>query len=214
MNDSNVCSRFEELEVTAKTTDEAIAEALKTLKVERDDVEITVLDEGSRGILGIGGRPVKVLVKKAIDPAVMAKNFLNELLEKMQVTAVVQAESSDKELNVNIIGEEKGLLIGKRGQTLDAIQYITNLVVNKGEAQFLNVIVDTENYRKRRRETLETLSHNLARKVKQTKRSVVLEPMSSFERKIIHSALQNDRYVTTRSEGDEPFRNIVIMLKR
>jgi len=214
LNDPLVYGRYEQIEVTAKTADEAVAEACRKLGANADDVTFEVLDEGAKGLLGLGGRPVKVLVKKLMPVEEVAADFLNGLLEKMNIPSVVRTELKDKDIHVNIIGKQKCLLIGKRGQTLDAIQYLTNLVVNKGEASYRNIIVDTENYRKRRQEALETLSLNLARKVRQTKRSVTLEPMSPFERKIIHSTLQNDKYVTTRSEGEEPYRNIVISLKR
>ena len=119
----------------------------------------------------------------------------------------------DKHLLVDLTGDDMGILIGKRGQTLDALQYLVNLVVNKNSASYISVMLDTENYRQRRKETLETLAFNLAKKVKHTRKNVVLEPMNPYERRIIHSALQNDRYVTTFSEGEEPFRNVVIVLK-
>ncbi len=120
----------------------------------------------------------------------------------------------DKHLFVELTGDDMGILIGKRGQTLDALQYLVNLVVNKKSPYYISVMLDTENYRQRRRETLESLAFNLAKKVKHTRRNVVLEPMNPYERRIIHSALQNDRYVTTYSEGEEPYRNVVITLKR
>lgn len=119
----------------------------------------------------------------------------------------------EKQLEIKISGDDMGIIIGKRGQTLDAIQYLVNLVVNKGTAPYISVTLDTENYRERRKETLESLAFNLAKKVKHTGKNVVLEPMNPYERRIIHSALQNDRYVTTYSEGDEPYRNVVIALK-
>ena len=120
----------------------------------------------------------------------------------------------DKHLFMELTGDDMGILIGKRGQTLDALQYLVNLVVNKKSPYYISVMLDTENYRQRRRETLESLAFNLAKKVKHTRRNVVLEPMNPYERRIIHSALQNDRYVTTYSEGEEPYRNVVITLKR
>ena len=145
----------------------------------------------------------------------VAENFLKELFDAMKIEVKVDC-SFDEEytLNINIEGDDMGLLIGKRGQTLDSVQYITSLVVNKGMDDYVRIKVDTEDYRERRKETLERLARNIAYKVKRTRRPVALEPMNPYERRIIHSALQNDRYVTTHSEGEEPYRKIVVTLKR
>ncbi len=145
----------------------------------------------------------------------VAENFLKELFGAMKIEVKVDC-SFDEEytLNINIEGDDMGLLIGKRGQTLDSVQYITSLVVNKGMDDYVRIKVDTEDYRERRKETLERLARNIAYKVKRTRRPVALEPMNPYERRIIHSALQNDRYVTTHSEGEEPYRKIVVTLKR
>ena len=120
---------------------------------------------------------------------------------------------ADNTLNVDLAGEEMGILIGKRGQTLDSLQYLTSLVINKGTEEYVRIKIDTENYRSRRKETLEKLARNIAFKVKRSRRPVALEPMNPYERRIIHSALQSDRYVTTHSEGDEPYRKVVVTLK-
>ena len=117
-------------------------------------------------------------------------------------------------LNVNILGEEMGLLIGKRGQTLDSLQYLASLVLNKNSEEYIKVKLDTENYRERRKETLENLAKNISFKVKKSRRSVALEPMNPYERRIIHSALQNDKFVETHSEGEEPYRKVIISLKK
>ncbi|MDE6053552.1 MAG: KH domain-containing protein, partial [Lachnospiraceae bacterium] len=132
------------------------------------------------------------------------------------ITVEISTKYNDslKSLEVDLSGDEMGVLIGKRGQTLDSLQYLISLVVNKGTSEYIRVKVDTENYRQRRRETLENLAKNIAYKVKRTRRPVSLEPMNPYERRIIHSALQNDRYVTTHSEGDEPFRRVVVTPKR
>ena len=145
----------------------------------------------------------------------VAENFLKELFDAMKIEVKVDC-SFDEEytLNINIEGDDMGLLLGKRGQTLDSVQYITSLVVNKGMDDYVRIKVDTEDYRERRKETLERLARNIAYKVKRTRRPVALEPMNPYERRIIHSALQNDRYVTTHSEGEEPYRKIVVTLKR
>ena len=145
-----------------------------------------------------------------------AKKFLGEVFDAMEMEVIVDAKYDDAEkaLDVDMRGEEIGILIGKRGQTLDSLQYLVSLVVNRGQADYIRVKLDTENYRQRRKETLENLAKNIAYKVKRTKRPVSLEPMNPYERRIIHSALQNDRYVTTHSEGEEPFRRVVVYLKK
>ena len=132
----------------------------------------------------------------------------------LAVDVEVKMNEEEKEMDVNLTGEEMGLLIGKRGQTLDSLQYLVSLVVNKESEDYLRVKLDTENYRERRKETLETLAKNIAYKVKRTRRPVSLEPMNPYERRIIHSALQNDKYVFTKSEGEDPFRHVVIALKK
>ena len=145
-----------------------------------------------------------------------AKKFLGEVFDAMEMEVIVDAryDDAEKALDVDMRGEEIGILIGKRGQTLDSLQYLVSLVVNRGQADYIRVKLDTENYRQRRKETLENLAKNIAYKVKRTKRPVSLEPMNPYERIIIHSALQNDRYVTTHSEGEEPFRRVVVSLKK
>lgn len=145
-----------------------------------------------------------------------AKKFLNSVFAAMNmvVTVDVNYDEAEKNMDIELSGEEMGVLIGKRGQTLDSLQYLVSLVVNKGEEDYIRVKVDTENYRQRRKETLENLAKNISYKVKRTKRPVSLEPMNPYERRIIHSALQNDKYVTTHSEGEEPFRRVVVSLKK
>lgn len=145
-----------------------------------------------------------------------AETFLMDVFKAMnlEVSVVVKYDAADKSMDIDLSGDEMGILIGKRGQTLDSLQYLVSLVVNKDSENYIRVKVDTENYRERRRETLENLAKNIAYKVKRTKRPVSLEPMNPYERRIIHSALQNDKYVTTHSEGDEPFRRVVVTLKR
>ena len=146
----------------------------------------------------------------------MSIAFLKDVLHAMDIPAVVEAEYNAEEevLDINLIGEDMGILIGKRGQTLDSLQYLVSLVVNKSTTGYIRVKVDTENYRSRRKATLENLARNIAAKVKRTRRPVSLEPMNPYERRIIHSALQNDKYVTTHSEGEEPYRKVVVTLKK
>lgn len=202
------------IQKTGKTVDEAVALALGELGITKDEAEIEVIEEGSRGFLGMfGAKDAVVKIKKKFDPERTAKNFLKEMFIAMGLIVNVETKLKDRQLEIKISGDDMGIIIGKRGQTLDAVQYLVNLVVNKGTAPYISVTLDTENYRERRKETLETLAFNLAKKVKHTGKNVVLEPMNPYERRIIHSALQNDRYVTTYSEGDEPYRNVVITLK-
>lgn len=163
--------------------------------------------------------PVKVKTPIKVDEEKVqktAKEFLNQVFGAMGITVNIETSynAEEGELLVSMAGDDMGILIGKRGQTLDSLQYLVSLVVNKETEGYLRVKLDTENYRERRKETLETLAKNISYKVKRTKRPVSLEPMNPYERRIIHSALQNDRYVVTRSEGEDPFRHVVISLKR
>ena len=204
------------MEFSAKTVDEAIVEACTKLLITRDKLDYTVVDEGNSGFLGIGSKPavIKARQKSCIED--VARDFLQEVFEAMDLAVVVDVkyDEFDKNMDIDLSGDEMGILIGKRGQTLDSIQYLTNLVVNKSSEDKIHVKVDTEDYRRRRKQTLENLAKNMASKVKRTRRSVSLEPMNPYERRIIHSALQNDKYVTTHSEGEEPFRKVVITLKK
>lgn len=208
---------MEYIEVTAKTVNDAITEACQRLVVTSDKLDYLVVEEGSLGFLGIGSRPaiIKAKVKCSSVPE-RAKEFLDEVFNAMNMIVAVDVkyDEENKNLNIDLSGDEMGILIGKRGQTLDSLQYLVSLVVNKGSEEYIRVKVDTEDYRKRRKETLENLAKNIAYKVKRTKRSVSLEPMNPYERRVIHSALQNDKYVTTHSEGEEPFRRVVVTLKR
>ncbi len=151
-----------------------------------------------------------------VDVEAVSKKFLSDVFSAMGIAVEISAKYNDslRSLEVELSGDEMGVLIGKRGQTLDSLQYLISLVINKGTTEYIKVKVDTENYRQRRKETLENLAKNISYKVKRTRRPVSLEPMNPYERRIIHSALQNDRYVTTHSEGDEPFRRVVVTPKR
>ena len=204
------------IEVSAKNVDDAVIEACQKLVVTRDKLEYEVIEEGSNGFLGIGSKPavIKARVKATVD--CKAVDFLKEVFAAMNMAVVIDAKFDETEntLDVELSGDEMGVLIGKRGQTLDSLQYLISLVVNKGTDEYIRVKVDTENYRQRRKETLENLAKNISYRVKRTKRPVSLEPMNPYERRIIHSALQNDRFVTTHSEGEEPYRRVVVTLKR
>lgn len=203
-------------EFSAKSVDDAITEACKAFSVTSDKLEWEVVSEGSSGFLGIGSKDAVIKAKVKSSIIDNAKAFLSEVFAAMNMTVVVNVEydAEAKEMNIDLSGDDMGVLIGKRGQTLDSLQYLTSLVVNKGEENYIRVKVDTENYRKRRQDTLENLAKNIAFKVKRTKRSVTLEPMNPYERRIIHSALQNDKFVTTYSEGEEPFRHVVVAMKK
>ena len=206
---------------SAKTVEDAITEACKEFLVTSDRLGHNVIEEGSSGFLGIGSKPavIEAWVKEEEKPVSLedeAKDFLKNVFTAMNMAVVVDVNYDEKNRNMDIdlSGDEMCVLIGKRGQTLDSLQYLVSLVVNKNQEGYIRVKVDTENYRQRRKETLENLAKNISYKVKRTKRSVSLEPMIPYERWIIHSALQNDRYVTTHSEGEEPFRRVVVSLKR
>ena len=203
-------------EFSAKTVDDAITEACQKLMVPSDKLEYEVVEEGSSGFLGIGAKPAIIRAKAKSSVSDVAKDFLKDVFEAMNMAVVVDVkyDEENKNIDIELSGDEMGVLIGKRGQTLDSMQYLVSLVVNKDSEEYIRVKVDTEDYRKRRKETLENLAKNIAYKVKRTKRSVSLEPMNPYERRIIHSALQNDKYVTTHSEGEEPFRRVVVTLKK
>ena len=204
-------------EFKAKTVDEAITAATLELGISSDQLEYKVIDEGSKGFLGIfNTKPavISVTVKKSLLERTQA--FCEELFDAMKVETTVNIDfkEEDNVMNIDLSGSDMGILIGKRGQTLDSIQYLTSLVLNKGKEKYVRIKVDTENYRQRRKDTLESLAKNIAYKVKRSRRSVALEPMNPYERRIIHSALQGDKFVSTKSEGEEPFRHVVVYLDR
>lgn len=207
---------MEYLEFTAKTVDDAITEACQKLSITSDKLDYVVVEEGSTGFLGLKSKPavIKAKVKDSLEDRVKA--FLDDVFAAMELKANVKITYSaeSRNMDIDIEGDDMGILIGKRGQTLDSLQYLASLVANKESDEYIRVKVDTENYRERRKETLENLAKNMAFKVKRTKRSVSLEPMNPYERRVIHSALQDDKFVTTHSEGDEPFRHVVVTLKK
>ena len=200
---------------SAKTVSDELTAACQQFLVTSDKLEYEVLEEGSTGFLGFNAKPAVIQARVKLTVEDKAVGFLNEVFAAMNLNVVIEAvyNELDKQLDINLNGDEMGILIGKRGQTLDSLQYLVSLVVNKAE-EYIRVKVDTENYRKRRRETLENLAKNIAYKVKRSRRPVALEPMNPYERRIIHAALQNDKYVTTHSEGEEPYRHVVVTLKK
>lgn len=232
------------VEKVAKNIDSAITDALIELGATTDQVEIEILEKGSKGIFGIGAKnaKVKVTLKKIVEEPTIeieeevieaievkqdtkqvtepeentdeaitkAKTFLTNVLDAMKIEAKIEAKMVGDKLLIEISGEKMGIIIGKRGETLDSLQYLTNIAVNKEHQSYIKVMIDTENYRSRREDTLKKLAYKLAKKASQTRKPVILEPMNPYDRRIIHSALQDSKSVKTHSEGKEPFRRVVI----
>lgn len=204
------------MEFSAKTVEDAVTEALVQLGTTSDKIEYEVIEKGSSGFLGIGSKNAIIKVRKKFTVDEVAKEFLDKVFHAMgmEVEISIKVYEEDRQIDIELKGDDMGVLIGKRGQTLDSLQYLTNLAINKKSDDYYKVKIDTENYRQRRKDTLENLAKNISYKVKRTKRPVSLEPMNPFERRVIHSALQNDKYVTTHSEGEEPYRHVVVTLKK
>jgi len=204
---------MDSIERSAKTVDKAISEALIELDVARELVEVKVLSEGNRGIFGIGAKPAKVLVTVPYNPENVARRFLTSVVSSVGLSVRLDITRVEKYMNIMMHGQDIGILIGKRGQTLDSLQHLVGLVVNRGRGPYINILLDAENYRHKRKETLEALAYNLVAKAKATQKKVVLEPMTSQERRIIHAAIQYEKSIDTYSEGTEPYRYVVIMPK-
>lgn len=209
-------------EFKGKTVEEAVTAASIELGVTSDELDYEVVEKGSSGFLGLGAKPAVIKAKKAEKPEAektildKTNEYLETLFKAMDIETEVTIgfDEENNNMNINLEGPEMGILIGKRGQTLDALQYLISLFVNKESENYVRVKLDIENYRARRKDTLENLAKNIAFKVKRSRRSVTLEPMNPYERRIIHSVLQNDKYVATRSEGEEPYRKVVVYLKK
>ena len=203
-------------EFKAKTVEEAITAASLELGVTSSELDYEVIEKGSTGFLGLGSKPAVIKAKKKDSFLDDIYEYLNNLFHAMDIDAKVEIDynEDDSVMDIDVSGPDMGILIGKRGQTLDALQYLISLFVNKKSESYIRVKLDTENYRARRKDTLENLARNIAFKVKRSRRSFALEPMNPYERRIIHSALQNDKYVATKSEGEEPYRKVVVYLKK
>jgi len=199
---------------TGQTVKEAVESALAQLQITEDRADISIVDEGKKGIFGIfGARPAVVKVSVIKDPIEEAEKFLLDVSEKMGAPVTINVEKNGKQVKFILSGEKIALLIGKRGQTLNSLQFLTQLVINRFSGQYLNVMVDAEHYRERRNDTLIQLAQRLAQKAVQTKKEISLEPMPSYERKIIHTALVENKKIKTYSSGEDPHRHIVIAPK-
>lgn len=209
-----------ELIATGKTVDMAVAEGCAQLGIAPSGVKVTVLEEAKKGFLGMGATPAKVQITYNVPAAETATEFLKKLLSDMQLTNTkLSVVEEDDEVRISISGEEAGVLIGHHGDTLDSLQYLTNLAVNKKDGEddertYTRIIIDIENYRAKREETLRNLARRTADRVRRTKRSVTLEPMSAQERRIIHSEIQNIEGITTFSVGQESNRKVVVSLEK
>ena len=199
---------------TGKTIEDAILAAAIQLAIPRDKLEFELLEEPVRGLFGlIGNKGAKIRAFAKQTTGDQAHKFLTNLFQQMELEAKLDLTEDEDTVNVNVSGPKMGVLIGHRGETLDAVQYLANLAVNRSSDKYRRVVIDTENYRVKREETLVRLAKRLANKVQKTRKKVILEPMNPFERRVIHSTLQKDPHVVTHSEGNEPYRKVVITLK-
>lgn len=200
--------------VTGKTIADAVKQGLVQLNTSEEKVKITVLEQPSKGLFGlIGSKDAKVELEKIPDPLEEAERFLQDVCKAMKLDVKVERSQGEDGITLNLTGPELGVLIGRRGQTLDSLQYLMNIVANRFSDTHVKLILDAEQFRERRRKTLEDLAKRLADRVIRTRKEVVLEPMPPQERKVIHSYLQTNTAVKTFSKGDEPNRRIVISLR-
>lgn len=202
------------VEKSGKTVQEAIQAALDEMNVKEDSVDIEVIEEGNKGIFGIiGNKVAKVRVTLKEKKTRKADDFLADVLGKMGVDAEIECEEDEESVTLRIKGKDIGIIIGRRGETLDALQYLASLVVNRGSENYKRVILDIENYRQKREDSLVKLANRLAERVVRYRRPVTLEPMNPYERRVIHFTLQNNKYVETYSVGEDPNRKVVIKLR-
>ena len=202
------------LEATGKTYEEALMAGLAQMGLPSDKVDAEVLEEGTKGFLGIGAKPYRLRLVKKDTPAIRAEEFLKNVTSLMGLEVSFDITEDEDAMLINMQGDNQGILIGHRGETLDALQYLTSLQVNKGGKEYRRVTLDTEGYRAKREQTLIALAGRMANKVHKSGRRMMLEPMNPYERRILHATLQDNPYVTTHSEGEEPNRRVVITPKR
>ena len=205
------------VEIIGKTKEEAIQKAVDQLGTPVEDLEIEVLEEGSKGLFGfLGSKDFKikatVIVKDTVETRILS--FLNGLFEVMNIEADIKIDMNSDSAKVSVIGDSAGQLIGRRGESLDALQMILGLAVNKTPGEYVKIMLDIEDYRSKREESLVRYANKMARTAAKQRKNIKLEPMNPYERRIVHSALQSDTYVTTYSEGEEPYRKVVIAVKR
>ncbi|GFN23106.1 RNA-binding cell elongation regulator Jag/EloR [Thermanaeromonas sp. C210] len=206
---------MKEVEMAGKSVEEAVEAALRVLGAGREEVQVEVLEEGSKGLFGfLGSRQARVRVILPDNPEKLIKEFLEGVLKAMAVQAGIEIRRREEYFLVSFHGRDLGVLIGRRGETLNALQYLTNLAVNRALRDKVKVVLDAEGYRKRREQALVRLAKRLSERVKRTGNRIVLEPMTPQDRRVIHTALQNDSQVVTFSEGEEPNRKVVISLRR
>lgn len=201
-------------EATGKTYEEALMAGLTQMGLPSDKVDVEVLEEGTKGFLGIGAKPYRLRLVKKDTPAIRAEEFLKNVTSLMGLEVSFDITEDEDAMIINMQGDNQGILIGHRGETLDALQYLTSLQVNKGGKEYRRVTLDTEGYRAKREQTLIALAGRMANKVHKSGRRMMLEPMNPYERRILHATLQDNPYVTTHSEGEEPNRRVVITPKR
>ncbi|RQD72650.1 MAG: protein jag [Tindallia sp. MSAO_Bac2] len=206
---------MQKIQASGKTIDEAVENGLKELGCSKDDVEVKILEVPYKGFLGVfGSKDAQVELELKDQTEDATRQFLQSMFQAMNLEVQIDIEYQKDQLNIELSGPNMGVVIGKRGQTLDSIQYLTSLVANKNRDKYVKVFMDTENYRKKREETLVRLASKMAKNVKATRRTMVLEPMNPYERRIIHAALQSDPKIQTYSEGEEPYRKVAISLKK
>ncbi len=199
---------------SAKTVQEAIELALAELKLSKDEANIEIIEEGSKGLFGLGAKDAVVQVTSNVSPENRARTFLEDVFACMGMRIEMDITFEEKVMKIDLSGDNMGIIIGKHGDTLDALEHLVSLTVNRGDGDYVKVVLDTENYREKRRQTLVRLAENLSASVINNKKKIMLEPMSAGERRIIHSTLQSNKLVDTYSIGEEPHRRVVIALKK